>query len=135
MKWLHLWQYICGSCKWKNIQLSPIFQHYYGDYQKFTWVGGNGSRRRFSYQSISLRQWHFLLHLSSKTIVRSIIRSILLVGLALNTRTELLKETLRQLPNGHVPLCFTWQPIGPNMPTHSTDLKQLTMQYECSTDF
>ncbi len=42
----------------------------------------------------------FLLHLSPKTIVRSIIRSILLVGLALNTRTELLKETLRQLPMG-----------------------------------
>ncbi len=54
----------------------------------------------------------FSLHLSSKTIVRSIIRSILLVGLALNTRTEFLKETLRQLPNGHVPTCFTWQPIG-----------------------
>jgi hypothetical protein len=77
----------------------------------------------------------FLLHLSSKTIVRSRIRSILLVGLTLNTRTELLKETLRQLPNGHMPTCFTWQPIGPNIPTQPTGLKQLTMQYGCSTDF
>ncbi len=27
------------------------------------------------------------------------------------------------------------QPIGPNMPTQPTGLKQLTMQYRCSTDF
>ncbi len=49
----------CGSCKWKNIQLSPTFQHYFGDYQKFTSIGGNGSGRRFLDQRISLQQWHF----------------------------------------------------------------------------
>jgi hypothetical protein len=62
-------------------------------------------------------------------------QSILLVGLALNTRTKLLKETSRQLPNRHAPTCFTWQPICPNMPTQNTGLKQLTMRYGCSTDF
>jgi hypothetical protein len=56
-------------------------------------------------------------------------------GVGAEHQNGVAERNIKTVANGHVPTCFTWQPIGLNMPTQPTGLKQLTMWYGCSTDF
>jgi hypothetical protein len=75
------------------------------------------------------------LQLNSKSTARDNIKSIRLVALGQNTRTELPKEILKWLRNGRAPTCFTSQLIGPNMPTQNIGRRRLIMQHGFSTNF